>query len=77
VNVYEVVKKKHGVLTKHLGLVRRCNLRHGLCTMTVLNIYSLCMLQLSVISLNCYHYNLDSNSDEPHDLSVKILVVGN
>ena len=45
--------------------------------MTVLNIYSLCMLQLSVITLNCHNGNLDSNSDELHDLSLKILFVGN
>jgi len=48
-----------------------------MCMMTVLNIYSLCLLRLSIISLNCYNVNVDSNSDEPHDLSLKILFVGN
>jgi len=32
--------------------------------MTVLNVCSLCLLQLSIISLNCYNVHLDSNSDE-------------
>jgi len=38
---------------------------------------TVCLLQLSIISLNCYNINLDSNSDELHDLSLKILFVGN
>jgi hypothetical protein len=48
-----------------------------MCMMTVLNICSLCLLKLSIISLNSYNVNLDSNSNEPYDLSLNILFVGN
>jgi hypothetical protein len=35
------------------------------------------MLQLPIISLNCYNDGLDSSSCEPHGLSLESLFVGN
>jgi len=66
VNFCEVAKKKCGIIRQHFGLVRRCNLRYWMCMMTVWNIYILCLLQLSIISLNCYNVYLYSNSDETY-----------
>ena len=65
-NFCEVAKKKCGIIRQHFGLVRRCNLRYWMCMMTVWNIYILCLLQLSIISLNCYNVYLYSNSDETY-----------
>jgi hypothetical protein len=45
--------------------------------MTWYRYLQLCMLQLSVISLNSYNDSLDSSFCKPHDLSLESLFVGN